>query len=321
MTQTRRTVAVTGATGFLGRQAVAALAAKGWQVRVLLRAQPLHPLWQAIEPEVVLGSLADTAALERLVTGCDAVLHMAGLIKARNEAEFMAVNRDGSKALADASRRLAPKAHFLQVSSLAAREPQLSGYAASKQAGERAVLDALSPQQLSIVRPPAIYGPGDRETLIFFQLARQPLVPLLGRPEAKLAVIHVEDAASALAAQLETPACGEVRYIADDRPEGYSWRDILDAAAAAVGNQRPRYVQVPKLLLRGAAYTSGTLAQLTGQVAMLNGGKLRELLHADWSVPADKLLQHPASPARRKLLEGFKATAEWYRKVGWLRPD
>ena len=320
MTQGRRTVAVTGATGFLGRQVVAALAAQGWQVRVLVRSQPAHPLWQAIEPEVVLGSLAETTALERLVTGCDAVLHMAGLIKARNEAEFMAVNRDGSRALDDATHRLSPQAHFLHVSSLAAREPQLSGYAASKQAGEHAVQDALSPQQLSIVRPPAIYGPGDRETLIFFQLARQPLVPLLGRPEARLAVIHVEDAAQALVAQLDSPATGEARYIADGYPEGYSWRDILDAAAAAVGNQRPRYVQVPKILLRSAAYTSGALAQLTGQVAMLNAGKLRELLHTDWSVPADRLLQHPGSPTRRKLSEGFKTTAEWYQKTGWLSP-
>lgn len=321
MTAGQRTVAVTGATGFLGRHVVAALAARGWQVRVLVRTQPLHPLWQAIAPDVVLGSLADTAALERLVTGCDAVLHLAGLIKARNEAEFMAVNRDGTQALADATRRLAPKAHFLHVSSLAAREPQLSGYAASKQAGEHAVLAALPPERVSIVRPPAIYGPGDRETLIFFQLARQALVPLLGRPEAKLAVIHVEDAAQALAAQLDAPASGAVRYIADGRPEGYRWRDILDAAAAAVGNPQPRYVQVPRLLLSGVAHTSGALAQLTGQVAMLNAGKLRELLHLDWSVPADQLLEHPAAPARRKLLEGFKTTAEWYRKAGWLKPD
>ena len=91
-----RVVAVTGATGFLGRHAVAELAARGWQVRALVRSQPIHPLWKDLEPEIVLGALGDTGALRRLVTGADAVLHIAGLIKARDEAEFMAVNRDGT---------------------------------------------------------------------------------------------------------------------------------------------------------------------------------------------------------------------------------
>lgn len=313
-----RTVAVTGATGFLGRHLVATLAAQGWHVRVLVRSQPLHPLWSGVNPHVVVGSLADLASLEQLVSGCDAIINLAGLIKARDEAAFMAVNRDGSRALAEATHRKAANAHFIQVSSLAAREPQLSGYAASKRAGELAVLDHLPARQVSIIRPPAIYGPGDRETLIFFQLARQTIVPLLGRAEARMAVIHVEDAARALAAQLNSPASEGVRYIADDRPEGYSWRDILAAAASAVGNKHPRYVTVPRLLLHGAASASGAVAQLTGKVAMLNTGKLRELLHIDWAVPTDQLLRHTEAPIRYKLPEGFKTTAEWYQKAGWL---
>ncbi len=314
MSATQRTVAVTGATGFLGRHSVAALAAQGWHIRILARSQPLHPLWRAFEPEVVLGSLADIPALQRLVAGADAVLHLAGLIKARDDADFLRVNRDGARALADAMRIGAPNAHFLLVSSLAAREPQLSGYAASKGAAEKAVLDALGTARVSIIRPPAIYGPGDRATLIFFQLAARRIVPLIGRPAARLALIHVEDAANALAARLSLPPTGHVQTISDGRPAGYGWREILDTAAVAVGNARPRYLTIPAPLLRGLGHLAGTFAALTGKPGMVNAGKIRELLHEDWSVSAADLVKVP----RYALDSGFSMTADWYRKAGWL---
>ncbi len=312
-------IAVTGATGFVGRYAVAALAAAGWQLRVLARSDPAHPLWQQARPEVVLGSLADPTALERLVRGADAVLHLAGAIKARDNAGFMQVNHAGTLAIAEATRRVVPKAHFLHVSSLAAREPALSGYCASKRAGEEAALATLGTAQVSVIRPPAVYGPGDRETLAFFQLARLPLIPLLGRPTARLAVIHVEDAVSALIARLQAGPSGLVQTLADENPTGYSWQQILAAAATAVGNRKPRFVQLPRPLLSGVGHTAGLLAQLAGQAAMFNAGKLRELLHEDWSVPAQGLFRPAANP-RYSLGVGFKTTADWYVGQGWLNP-
>lgn len=309
--------AVTGATGFVGRHLVQLLAAQGWQVRVLARSEPAHALWQQATPEVVLGSLSDAAALERLVHGADAVLHLAGAIKARDAAEFLRINRDGTTALAEATLRAAPQAHFLHISSLAAREPSLSGYCASKRAGEQQALSLLGPERVSVLRPPAIYGPGDRETLVFFQLASQRWVPLLGRPSARLAVIHVEDAVSAMMARLEAGPSGQIQGIADERPEGYSWQQILAAAAAAVGNTTPRFVQVPRPLLKGLGTAAGGVAQLVGQAAMFNPGKLRELLHEDWSAPAASLFR-PAQAARHTLNKGFSSTAAWYLQNKWL---
>ena len=317
-----RTVAVTGATGFLGRHAVAALAAQGWQVRLLARRQALPADWQAFNPVVVPGALDQPDALAALVRGAEAVLHMAGLIKARNREEFLRVNKAGTQALAEAVRRHAPGAHFLQVSSLAAREPQLSDYAASKRAGEDAAVAIIDPGHLSIVRPPAIYGPGDRETLIFFQLARQRLIPLLGASTARMAVIHVEDAARALAAQLAAPASGATAYaLADDHPAGYSWQQILAAAAAAVGNTRPRYWQVPAGLLRVGAQATGGIGKLLGQPGMMTPGKLRELLHQDWSVHASERLPHALPAPQYTVAAGFAATARWYVQAGWLAPN
>lgn len=312
-----RTVAVTGATGFVGRHAVAALAARGWRVRLLARSDPAHALWQGLVPEVVLGALDDGPALRRLVHGVDAVLHLAGAIKARDTAAFMQVNRDGTAALVAALQAAAPQAHLLHVSSLAAREPQLSGYCASKQAGEQMVMQRLEPERFSVLRPPAVYGPGDRETLVFFQLGRQPLVPLLGRPSARIAVIHVEDLSSALIDRLEKGPSGTIQSLADAQPQGYSWRQILSAAADATGNAKPRFVQLPRPLLKGVGSAASGAAALLGKASMFNAGKLRELLHEDWSVGTAELFA-ASQPARYSLGAGFRSTAIWYRQAGWL---
>lgn len=317
MSSSSRKVAVTGATGFVGRHAVAVLAQAGWQVRVLARSEPAHPLWQNTAVEVVLGSLSDHAALERLADGVDAVLHLAGAIKARDDDAFLKINRDGSAAMAQATARVAPKAHFLHVSSLAAREPTLSGYCASKRASEAAVMDALGPERVSVLRPPAVYGPGDRETLAFFKLAQSRWVPLLGPASARIALIHVADLVAGFTTQLDQAPSGRIEALADDHPQGYSWQEILSAAAAAVGNRRPRFVRVPKTLLGTIGRGASLAAQLTGQAAMFNAGKLRELLHEDWSVPQAMLAQSGAP--RIGLAEGFGSTAAWYLREGWLR--
>ncbi|MFZ3121009.1 MAG: NAD-dependent epimerase/dehydratase family protein, partial [Variovorax sp.] len=120
---------MTGATGFIGRHLIAALVQAGWRVRLLLRREPSGAEWRQSTPEVVAGSLDNEAALARLVEGADAVIHLAGLIKAARRADFFAVNEQGVARIAQATRRVSPGAHFLLVSSLAAREPLLSDYA------------------------------------------------------------------------------------------------------------------------------------------------------------------------------------------------
>lgn len=313
---TRQTVAVTGATGFIGQHLAAALHASGWKTRLLLRQQSNASTWRHGGAQVVVGSLEDESSLARLVDGVDAVIHVAGLIKAARRRDFFAINLDATATLARTVGRLAPNAHFLHLSSLAAREPSLSDYAASKRAGENAVLDILG-SHATVLRPPAVYGPGDRETLRIFKLASQRLVPVLGTPDAVVAMIHVQDLTRLILTLVATQPGGEVLTAADGTPAGYRWRELLGAAAQAVGNPSPRFVDAPQRLL-GVVALLGDLARAAGAASMLSTQKLRELRHPDWGVAPSELAQPAGWKAEFDLSRGFADAVAWYRSVGWL---
>ncbi|WP_276310038.1 NAD-dependent epimerase/dehydratase family protein [Phenylobacterium kunshanense] len=309
---TRGLVAVTGATGFLGRHLVRALADDGWAVRVLARRDPIDALWQDVAPQVVVGGLEDPAALARLCAGADVVVHAAGLVKARSRADFDAVNVAGSVRVAEAAR---DAAHVLLVSSLTAREPALSHYSASKHAGERAMSNALG-DRLTIVRPCAIYGPGDRELLPVFQAAaRVPVLPILD-PDARICMIHVEDAARQTAALAAAPPPRRTVALSDSRPEGYGWRELMTEAARACGRS-PRFAPVPKALIHTLGITNDFTA-LLGSTPMLTSAKARELLHPDWAISPEERME-TAAPVKFDLSSGFSSTVAWYRNAAWMK--
>ena len=309
----QRLAALTGATGFLGQHLVRALADAGWRVRLLARRDPVSPFWRGLDPEVVPGDLGDGAALASLCAGADLVIHAAGLIAGAPE-RMRAVNVEGARRLAQAAGRTAPDAHVILISSLAAREPQLSPYAATKRAGEDAARAVLGPR-LSIVRPPAIYGPGDRETLGLFQAAASsPALPVLD-PRARLAVIHVEDAARQIVAMAANPSAGAVG-LCDARPEGYPWRELMQTASVALERQ-PRLIRIPKALVFALASVAGASNGWRHGKVTFTLGKVRELTHLDWGIRPDELATGAPAPVY-DLLSGFQQTVAWYRKSGWL---
>jgi len=306
--------AVTGATGFLGRRLVAALAAEGWRVRVLARRDAALAAPDGVEPEVVIGGLADGAALAALCRGSDVVIHAAGLIKARAAADFAGVNAAGAERVALAARA-AGVPRMLLVSSLAAREPRLSPYAASKRAGEEAAGKVLG-ERLTVMRPPAIYGPGDLETLGVFEAAlRLPVAPVFDS-RARLAMIHVEDAARQIAAAAATPPERPVVALSDARAEGYGWREIVGAASRAVGRES-LMVEMPSLALSLAGAAGATL-RLFGANPILTPGKAREMRHLDWSLRPEERWSSAPAP-KFDLAEGFAHTVAWWRVAGKLR--
>ncbi len=312
-----RVVAVTGATGFLGLHIVAELARQGACVRILVRRDPAHDLWRDFTLDVVPGDLENEHALERLVAGADTVVHCAGLIKARDLTQFMRTNRDGTRSVAEAARRYSPGARFIAISSLAAREPQLSDYAASKRAGEDAagIAYADAPDQLLIIRPPAIYGPWDRETLAIFKAASKSIVPIFGKGRA--AIIHVATAADVIARLAMGEGQAGVYALSDDRPDGYSLRELLIEAARAVGS-RPHFVLVPDAAVLAAGHLSAWWGGLGGGAPIFTPGKAREMLHPDWSISSGEMLPSSVYQKSIGIGRGFRETVAWYRAARWL---
>lgn len=312
-------VAVTGATGFLGGHLIAALAGEGVRIRILARRGGRHDAWRDIDLDIIPGSLEDAGARERLVTGADAVVHAAGLIKARDRAAFLQTNRDGTRAVAETTRRCAPGARFITISSLAAREPQLSDYAFSKHAGEDAaqIAYADAPGRLVIVRPPAIYGPGDRETLAIFKAASQPVIPVFG--SGRSAILHVTDAAAAIARLAVNAGAAGHYALADTNPDGYGIQDILSEAARAAGNDHPRFIRVPDRILLAAAKATTAWGVVRRRTPIFTVGKVREMVHTDWAVTPAELLPEEIYRSKIGISDGFRETVAWYRSAGWLR--
>ncbi len=306
-----RLVAVTGATGFVGPHLVAALARHDHRVRLLIRRWSPVPSLAGVEAEIVLGDLADEAALRRLVDGVDAVIHAAGLIKARVPGDFMTVNRDGTARLS----ALAPEARFILLSSLAAREPQLSAYAGSKRAAEQVVAERPGPWLT--VRAPAVYGPGDRETLAYFKAAARGFAPRPRGEGARLALIHVEDLAEALARVVEAPLPASVYEIDDGREGGYSYGDMAAAAGEALGRS-VRSMPVPRVAMEIIGWANGLRHALGGAAQILTRAKVRELFHPDWVVHDRRLAATIGFWPRYDLKAGFRDTISWYRQNKWL---
>lgn len=316
-------VAVTGATGFVGQALVPRLLQAGHRVRILARQLPEFAPGAAGPVEVVLGDLGQPAALDRLVERVDAVLHLAGLIKARRAEDFFTVNRDSvGDLLAAIARKAATHRNggprFILLSSLAAREPGLSPYAASKRAGEEILRPTDHGLPWLAVRAPVVYGPGDRETLAFFRAVKRGIAPMAGNGSGRISAIHVQDLADLLArlAEVYLPLA-DTYEIDDGAANGYSLRDFAREAAAAL--DRPaRFLPVPRLAMTMVAGLQQGLTRLDGKPRMLSPAKVREIFHSDWVSHDRRLAGFLGWQAQIRLPEGFADATAWYRRKHWL---
>lgn len=308
-------VAVTGATGFIGRCIVQRLLQDGWRVRALARRSDAG--LSDVGVEVVRGSLDDLAALQTLVGAADVVVHCAGAIRARSKEAFVRINRDGTLRLAELVVAQPRPPRLLLMSSLAARAPQLSPYAATKRMAEDAVHRTLRDQaEFCILRPPAVYGPGDRATLPIFRQIQKGLL-LVPAANARFSLLYVEDLAEIVARLLDVPKWNGEIIEPDDGRGGYCWTDLARIGGDHL-QRRVRTVPVPWL----AIWLPAALAQIMGAVLrrtpMITPGKLRELYHADWVCQHTSGMLSSPGPARVAFDNGFANTLAWYRQRGWL---
>nr|WP_086491755.1 NAD(P)H-binding protein [Novosphingobium panipatense] len=303
----RPTIALTGATGFVGQSLLDEAVSAGYEVRALARREQEpreHVTW-------VRGELRDTASLSELTRGAEAILHVAGVVNAPDAAGFEAGNVTGTlnlieTAVAKGIRR------FVFVSSLSAREPQLSDYGASKAKAEK--LLRASPLDWTIVRPPAIYGPRDKEMFELFRAARWGLVPVPKGGAASL--IHVEDLARLLVALVPggEDVTGKLFEPDDGKPHGWDNAETARAIGAAVG-RRVRVLSLSAATLHRVAKVDRFLR---GDGAKMTADRAAYFSHPDWVVGQEAAVPAAIWQPRIDTRDGLRATAEWYRANDWL---
>ena len=317
---------VTGGTGFVGSHLLEHLLRRGDTVRALVRS-PEKARGLGLEGiEWVRGDLDDLPALTRATQGVDVVYHVAGLVAARDEAEFHRVNVEGTRRLLEAASPFGPR--FVLVSSLAAGGPSVPGrpltgaepprpvsaYGRSKLGAEAVVQGGTLPW--TILRPPAVYGPRDREMYRVFRSAQLGIAPVLGTGLQELSLVYGPDLAEAIiAAGTSSQTPGGIFYAA--HPDVTTSERLVRRVAGQMG-RGVRVLRIPEAVGRGALQVTGALARLADKATILNADKANELFQAAWTVDPTPLTEATGWRAAHDLDAGIARSIAWYRNAGWL---
>ncbi len=324
------TAFVTGGTGFVGGHVARALAGGGWTVRLLARRPEAARagLLEGVAAEAVAGDLSPGGLPAAALSGVDAIVHVAGLVKARSLEDYRDVNARGTERLLEEAARASPDAVFVLVSSQAAAGPSRDGvpvterdpprpvswYGISKREGEEAV-ERLWRGPWHVIRPGVVYGPGDRGLLQYFQMAARGIVPIPA-PRSRVQVIAVERAAIALARAASRPDLGgRTSFLCDPEPVALG---ELARMIGALPSRRPRFVTVPDLGVRALGALETGLELVTRRSRPFNADKARELLAGDWLCDGAPLSRALDLPPPAPLTEGLRVAWDWYRAAGWL---
>jgi nucleoside-diphosphate-sugar epimerase len=301
-------ISITGATGFVGRHIIQALLDDGHRITALARNGATAQLPEAVQ--LVVGQLDDQLALIRFMQDTDVVVHGAGAIKALDLAAFMAVNATGTQHLTRAAKRVGVK-RIIHISSLAARLPEISPYAISKRAGEMALQDDYS-GSLLILRPAAIYGPGDLATLPLLRALRNRIAILPGRKAQRFSLVNVREVARIVADEVGGKRTG-VFEIGDGKVGGYGWAD-LKAVTMSLKNRPHHIIMMPKFLPMMVGFMAEIAANLRGKPFIISRAKINEIYTNDWVVDENAWPR----TGHIDLAEGFQDTFAWYEANGWL---
>jgi nucleoside-diphosphate-sugar epimerase len=272
-------VLLTGATGFIGQYLQKAILAGGTGVLAQVRPSSSNQNHLLSGVEKLPIDLSDDERLDAAVARASAVIYCAGSVRGRNMDDFRQANVSGVRSVVDSMNRTARNIPLLLISSLAASRPQVSDYANSKYLGEQQVVE-YAECPWTIFRPPAVYGPGDREMLPIFKLARKGIITPTGPRDQRVSLIHVDDLTAAALAWLESPEkCNRRIYTLDDgHSGGYSWEEI----ALAAGTGSYRRFNIPRWALFAAGRANVLISRILGYAPMLTPGKARELTQPDW---------------------------------------
>jgi nucleoside-diphosphate-sugar epimerase len=325
-------VLVTGGSGFLGSHVVERLLAQKHEVVCLVRKSSNTKLLTELGVSLAVGAVDEPETLGAAVDGCDAVIHCAGLVKARTQQEFDRVHVGGTCALAKAAIARAPHLRrFVHVSTAAVMGPGKQGvkhragdpenpqtlYAKSKLAAERALLEFTKELPITIIRPPAIYGPRDSEVLAFFKMVRRIRMAFrMGNALQSVSMVFGSDCADACVRAIDGTAPSGVIYFVDDGVT-HSFEDMSRAIAAGYGIDLLAIPRLPPGLIRAAAAVSSAYGDAFDQAVMFNTDKLGELLMEHFVVDSSPVRTDLDWSSKVTFADGARITAKWYREQGW----
>lgn len=300
-------IALTGATGFIGAELAKQLATTGYGIQALIR--PASTWKRPVDLAVrwIEGDLSDLDSLRRLVDGATAVVHCAGAVRGATREQFNRVNVDGLARLVRAAAAQQPAPRFLLISSLAAREPHLSHYAASKRLGEKVLVEKSDRLSWTIYRPCAVYGPGDRELLPVFEWMAKGIAPILGSGHARFSLLYVKDLAEAIVQWLDGSCMSDTFELHDGHPGGYSWHDVINTFKH-LRTKSVVSIKIPMVLVRLVSALNLLASRIFGYAPMLTPGKVRELSHSDWVCDNTALSSAIGWTPRVLLPEGLQKT-------------
>ena len=310
-----RVIALTGATGFVGTALIKRLHSAGYHVRAFYRGNGAGRHGSDQTLQWVQGRLDDPESLARLLSGSDTVIHCAGAVRGSEWRHFKKVNTDGVARMVQAARQMHPSPRFLLLSSLAAREPQLSHHAASKRQGEKALEADGGGLEWVVLRPPAVYGPGDREISPLFLWMCRGLAPQASSRASKFAMLYIDDLTDAIVALVEQKRWRQSTFeLHDGRSGGYDWGEVVQTVSR-VAARRILSFKLPRLVIRATAAVNLGAARVCGYAPMLTPGKVRELEHPDWTCDNAAFSEETGWQPRTDLAEGIKKTLVYLKII------
>lgn len=322
---------VTGSNGFIGSTLVEKLLQKNYRVKCLVRKTSNLRWLQNLDIDLVYGELIKPESLTNAVRDVDLVFHLAGTTKAKDKLGYVIGNYQATRNLLDACKKYgSDQQKIVYVSSQAAGGPSslkkplaetsmphpISIYGMSKLEAEKAVFTFGRNRPVTVIRPPSVYGPKDRDVLVMFKNINRGILPVLGKGEQKVSMVHVNDLVDGIILAAESSrANGQLYYISGD--ENYEWKKIGQIMAQAL-DKHPLILGIPRWLVDIVSYFSISLSKLTGKPALLNRDKVAEMKQLSWLCSNARAKKELGFQPKFSLLEGFSMTAEWYKKMGWL---
>jgi dihydroflavonol-4-reductase len=322
---------VTGSNGFIGSALVEKLLSMKVEVTCLVRATSKLRWLLNRKVEFVYGELSDQSSLANAVKGIDLIFHLAGVTKARTEDEYFAGNTQGTINLLEASLRHGSDTQkVIYISSQAAGGPSSNGlpvaeecvpnpisiYGRSKLMAEKAVFDFSRHRPATIVRPPSVYGPRDKDVYVLFSTIQKGLLPMPGGGAQKVSLVHIEDLVEGIwLAGHSARANGRLYYITGDGE--YDWKTIGQAIARAL-DKRPITLPIPLWVVDWISWISIALAKMGGKPSLLNRDKVLEMKQPSWLCSNKRAKEELGFCPKVGLEEGLASTAKWYREMGWL---